>query len=66
MGRSQSQVWVHRRYKVIIINTFIIVPQGEVDESDSVRDYLGFWNQQYPRYGLLWSSIKILFGERFI
>lgn len=53
MGRSQSQVLIYKRYKMIVINTFIIVPQGEVSESDSVRGYLRFWKQQYPSWVLL-------------
>lgn len=48
MGRSQSRVLIYRRYKVIVINTFIIVPHGEVNESDSVRGYLRLWKQRYP------------------
>lgn len=57
MGRSRSQVLIYKRYKVIVTNTFIIVPQGEVGESDSVRLFKVL-ETAVPKLGLLWSSIE--------
>lgn len=63
MGRSRSQVLIHKRYKVIVTNTFIIVPQGEVSESDSVRGYLRFWKQQYPSWVCFGPALRVFWRE---
>lgn len=63
MGRSQSQVLIHKRYKVIVTNTFIIVPQGEVGESDSVRGSLRFWKQQYPSWVCFGPALRVFWRE---
>lgn len=40
---------IYRRYKVIVINTFIIVPHSEVDESDSSQRLLKVVETAVPK-----------------